>query len=39
MCELQREITIPVSMDFMNFSSYGDGTKSSSVGKIAKDLR
>ena len=29
---------VPVSMDFMSVSSYGDGTKSSGVVKIAKDL-
>ena len=29
MCELAKRITVPVSMDFMSVSSYGDGTKSS----------
>lgn len=38
MCELAKRITVPVSMDFMSISSYGDGTKSSGVVKIAKDL-
>ena len=38
MCELAKRISIPVSMDFMSVSSYGDGTKSSGVVKIAKDL-
>ena len=38
MCELTKRITVPVSMDFMSVSSYGDGTKSSGVVKIAKDL-
>ena len=38
MCELAKRITIPVSMDFMSVSSYGDGTASSGVVKIAKDL-
>ncbi|MFV0362596.1 MAG: hypoxanthine phosphoribosyltransferase [Suipraeoptans sp.] len=38
MCELAKRITIPVSMDFMSVGSYGDGTKSSGVVKIAKDL-
>ena len=38
MCELAKRITVPVTMDFMSVSSYGDGTKSSGVVKIAKDL-
>ena len=38
MCELAKKISIPVSMDFMSVSSYGDGTASSGVVKIAKDL-
>lgn len=38
MCELAKRITVPVSMDFMNVSSYGDGTVSSGIIKIAKDL-
>ena len=38
MCELAKRITIPVTMDFMSVSSYGDGTKSSGVVKINKDL-
>ena len=29
---------VPVSLDFMSFSSYGDDTKSSGVVKIVKDL-
>lgn len=37
-CELAKRITVPVSMDFMSVSSYGDGTKSSGVVKIVKDL-
>ena len=37
-CELAKRITIPVSLDFMSVSSYGDGTKSSGIVKIAKDL-
>ena len=36
--ELAKRITVPVSMDFMSVSSYGDGTTSSGVVKIAKDL-
>ena len=30
--------TVPVTMDFMSVSSYGDGTQSSGIVKIAKDL-
>ena len=40
MCELAKRITVPVSMDFMSVSSYGDGTASSGVVKIGpKSLR
>ena len=38
MCELAMRITVPVSMDFMCVGSYGDGTKSSGVVRLAKDL-
>ena len=38
MCELAKRIAVPVSMDFMCVGSYGDGTKSSGVVRIAKDL-
>lgn len=38
MCELAKRITIPVSLDFMSVGSYGDGTASSGIVKIAKDL-
>ena len=38
MCELAKRITVPVSLDFMCVGSYGDGTSSSGVVRIAKDL-
>ena len=38
MCELAKRITVPVSMDFMSVSSYGNGTESSGAVKIVKDL-
>lgn len=38
MCELAKKMTIPVTMDFMSVSSYGDGTKSSGIVKLNKDL-
>ena len=37
-CELAKRITVPVTLDFMSVSSYGDGTKSSGVVKMVKDL-
>lgn len=37
-CELAKRITVPVTMDFMQCSSYGAATKSSGVVKISKDL-
>ena len=38
MCELAKRISVPVSLDFMCVSSYGDATSSSGVVRIAKDL-
>ena len=37
-CELAKRITVPVTLDFMSVSSYGDDTKSSGVVRIVKDL-
>ena len=37
-CELAKRLKVPVSMDFMCVGSYGDGTASSGVVRIAKDL-
>lgn len=36
--ELAKRITVPVTLDFMSVSSYGDGTSSSGVVRISKDL-
>ena len=38
MSELAKRITVPVTMDFMSCSSYGSGTVSKGIFKIAKDL-
>lgn len=38
MADLIREITVPLSLDFMAVSSYGSSTKSSGVVRILKDL-
>lgn len=38
MCELAKRISVPVSMDFMSVSSYGNGTTSSGAVRIVKDL-
>ncbi len=37
-CELAKNITVPVSLDFMSVSSYGEETVSSGRVKIIKDL-
>ena len=37
-CELAKYITVPVTIDFMSVSSYGDGTESTGRIKIMKDL-
>lgn len=37
-CELAKRITLPVTIDFMQVSSYGAETKSSGVVKLSKDL-
>ena len=37
-CELAKRLTIPVTLDFMSVSSYGDEMKSSGIVKIVKDL-
>lgn len=38
MSDLMRAMTIPLQIDFMAVSSYGDATKSSGVVQIIKDL-
>ena len=37
-CELAKRIELPVTLDFMSVSSYGDGTESTGRVKIVKDL-
>ena len=37
-CELAKRITVPVSLDFMQVSSYGDATESSGIVRIKNDL-
>lgn len=38
MCELAKRITVPVTMDFMALSSYGDGITSSGYITMKKEL-
>lgn len=38
MCDLIREISLPIRIDFMTVSSYGDATVSSGVVRISSDL-
>ena len=38
MCELAKRLSVPVTLDFMSVSSYGNDTKSSGVVKMIKDL-
>lgn len=38
MCELAKKLEVPVTMDFMSVSSYGNETKSTGVVKLIKDL-
>lgn len=37
-CELAKHITVPVTLDFMSVSSYGNEKNSSGVVRIVKDL-
>jgi hypoxanthine phosphoribosyltransferase len=38
MCDLAKRITVPVSIDFMQASSYGSATESTGTVRIRKDL-
>jgi len=38
MCDLMREINLPIKIDFIAASSYGHSTESSGIVKIIKDL-
>ncbi len=37
-CELAKRITVPLSIDFMSVSSYGNGTESSGTVRIVRDI-
>lgn len=37
-CELSKRLTVPLSMDFMQVSSYGNATSSTGIVRIMKDL-
>ena len=37
-CELAKRLTVPVTLDFMSCSSYGSGTVSKGIVRLAKDL-
>jgi hypoxanthine phosphoribosyltransferase len=37
LCELAKSLSLPVTIDFIQVSSYGDGMKSSGVVRISKD--
>ena len=37
-CELAKRITVPVFIDYMSETSYSDGTESSGIVRIIKDL-
>lgn len=37
-CELAKRITVPVTLDFISCSSYGNGTESCGTVRIVKDL-
>ncbi|MCD4829086.1 MAG: hypoxanthine phosphoribosyltransferase [Candidatus Cloacimonetes bacterium] len=38
LADLMRAITVPLEIDFMSISSYGDSTKSTGVVRIRKDI-
>ena len=38
MCDLAKQIKVPVTLDFMSVSSYGSGKSSSGIVRIVKDL-